>query len=40
MAKESLKRSKLFDMSIYNDNFYNLISKEFEDCGLNEEECD
>ena len=35
MAKESLKRSELFDMNTYNDNFYTLIAEEFKDCSLN-----
>ena len=30
MSKWSKERSKLFDMQIYNDNFYKLIEKEFE----------
>ena len=30
MSKFSIERSKLFDMQIYNDNFYRMIAKEFE----------
>ena len=30
MSESSKERAKLFDMQIYNDNFYKLIEEEFE----------